>query len=167
MNPRSLRRKRESCAPRSRVTSRPPSMIFPEVTGSIVATQFRSVLFPDPEGPMMATNSPVSMASETSSRAVVMESLFPNSLPTCSMESTCDAPLAFAVAVCRTGDGGLLALRSLVVVSAAVRAVVVGALPPLSVRVMFRSLRSAVELPYVLHGTKSFFAAPSIALTRT
>ncbi len=40
------------------MTSRPSTRMWPLVTVSMVATQFRSVVLPEPDGPMMPTNSP-------------------------------------------------------------------------------------------------------------
>ena len=77
MKPSSSRRNFASSALRRRVMSRPPSVMAPDVTESMVATQFSSVDLPEPDGPMMATNSPLRTDSDTSSSAVVTTPLPP------------------------------------------------------------------------------------------
>ena len=67
------------------VMSRPPTMMWPLVTESMVETQFRSVVLPEPEGPMMPTNSPAATSKLTPARAWVTESRLPK---TFSMERT-------------------------------------------------------------------------------
>ena len=77
MKPRSSRRKRESARARRDVTSRPSTRMWPLVTVSMVATQFRSVVLPDPDGPMIPTNSPGMTSKLMSFIACVIESRLP------------------------------------------------------------------------------------------
>src|SRR3989442_7593488 len=51
------------------VISSSPTTTLPDVAWSIPATRFSKVVFPDPEGPMIATNPCVGIVRETSSRA--------------------------------------------------------------------------------------------------
>ena len=44
-------------------------MMFPLVTVSMVEMQFKSVLLPEPDGPITPTNSPLQMSNDTSSSA--------------------------------------------------------------------------------------------------
>ena len=69
--PNSSRRNFASSAPERPVTSRPPTEIRPAVGASMVARQFRSVDLPEPDGPMIPTNSPASTAKLTWSSARV------------------------------------------------------------------------------------------------
>ena len=77
MKPRSSRRNFASARERRPVTSRPSTRMCPLVTVSMVATQFRSVVLPEPDGPMMPTNSPGITSKLMSRTALVTESLFP------------------------------------------------------------------------------------------
>ena len=54
------------------VTSTPRTKTWPLVAESIVETQLSSVDLPEPEAPMMATNSPSLTSKETSARARVV-----------------------------------------------------------------------------------------------
>ena len=71
MKPSLSRRKRDRAAPRSAVTSVPSTVMEPEVGASMVETQLSSVVFPEPEAPMMPTNSPGRTSKLRSLRAVV------------------------------------------------------------------------------------------------
>ena len=51
--------------------------MFPLLTRSIVEMQLSSVVFPDPLGPMIATNSPFSTDSEMPLSALVSENALP------------------------------------------------------------------------------------------
>ena len=66
-----------SALPFKRVSSFPSMTMEPEVGRSMVETQFNSVVFPDPEGPITPTNSPASSDRETPSRAWVTAPPFP------------------------------------------------------------------------------------------
>jgi hypothetical protein len=55
----------------SRLTSLPSSVYVPESNVSSSPATLRNVVFPDPDGPITATNSPSSMRSEKSSSAWV------------------------------------------------------------------------------------------------
>ena len=57
--------------------SSPPTNICPLVTLSIVEIQLSKVVFPLPEAPIMATNSPSSTSNEILSIAFVRFNLFP------------------------------------------------------------------------------------------
>ena len=85
MKPKSSRRNFASWRRDMPVMSRPPTMMWPLVTVSMVDTQFSSVVLPEPEGPMMPTNSPAATSKETPARAWVTESRLPK---TFSMERT-------------------------------------------------------------------------------
>ena len=52
-------------------------MMFPLVTVSMVEMQFKSVLLPEPDGPITPTNSPSQMSNDTSSSARVTASREP------------------------------------------------------------------------------------------
>ena len=80
MKPKSSRRNFASWRFDMPVISRPPTMMCPLVTVSMVETQFRSVVLPEPEGPMMPTNSPAA----TSKRRVVDHT----GLPSAKIRST-------------------------------------------------------------------------------
>ncbi|VWL90074.1 Uncharacterised protein [Collinsella intestinalis] len=71
MKPSCSRRKRVSLACFMRVTSAPLMTTLPLVTVSMVDTQLSRVDLPDPEAPMMPTNSPLSTAKDTSANARV------------------------------------------------------------------------------------------------
>lgn len=71
MKPSSSRRKRAASLGESPEVSLPFTKIHPEVGASMVAKQFSNVDFPDPLGPMMATNSPASTEKLTFSSACV------------------------------------------------------------------------------------------------
>lgn len=77
MNPRSSRRNRASWRLFIPVMSRPPITMRPDVARSIVAMQLSSVVLPDPDGPMMATNSPDSTSKLTPASALVTASFDP------------------------------------------------------------------------------------------
>ena len=75
-------------------------MMFPLVTVSMVEMQFKSVLLPEPDGPITPTNSPSQMSNDTSSSARVMASREPYTFRTSRTESrTLRLPgvLAFAM----------------------------------------------------------------------
>ena len=73
-NPSSSRRKRESSLEESVVISRPATRMEPLVTTSIVDMQFKSVDLPEPDGPMIPTNSPSSTKKLTPARPSVASS---------------------------------------------------------------------------------------------
>ena len=75
------RRKSESLRPLRSEMSLPFSRIWPVVGVSMVAMQLSSVVFPDPLGPMMPTNSPRSTEKLRPSKAVVTDPLPPYSFP--------------------------------------------------------------------------------------
>ncbi len=54
------------------VRSFPSMRILPEVTSSMPLRQLSSVVFPQPEGPMMATISPLSMVRSIPRRALTV-----------------------------------------------------------------------------------------------
>ena len=85
MKPRSSRRNFANWRFDMPVISRPPTMMCPLVTVSMVETQFKSVVLPEPEGPMMPTNSPAATSKLTPASAWVTESRLPK---TFSMERT-------------------------------------------------------------------------------
>ena len=58
MKPTVLERQRASSVCPIVAMSRPPMTIRPRVGESMPAIRFRSVVLPDPEGPISATNSP-------------------------------------------------------------------------------------------------------------
>ena len=57
--------------------SSPLKIMFPLVTVSMVEMQFKSVLLPEPDGPITPTNSPSQMSNDTSSSARVTASREP------------------------------------------------------------------------------------------
>jgi len=63
--------------PFSFVMSVPPTKICPAVTLSIVDMQFSNVVLPEPEEPMIATNSPFSTSNDMLSMALVKLDLLP------------------------------------------------------------------------------------------
>ena len=65
MKPRSSRRNFANARERRPVMSRPSTRMCPLVTVSMVATQFSSVVLPEPDGPMTAMLSPARMAKFT------------------------------------------------------------------------------------------------------
>ena len=77
MKPRSSRRNFDNWRLRSCVMSSPLRMMFPLVTVSMVEMQFKSVLLPEPDGPITPTNSPSQMSNDTSSSARVTASREP------------------------------------------------------------------------------------------
>ena len=62
-------------------------MMFPLVTVSMVEMQFRSVLLPEPDGPITPTNSPLQISNDTSSSARVTASREPYTFRTSRTES--------------------------------------------------------------------------------
>ena len=83
--------------------SSPFTSTLPLVTASIVETQLSSVDLPEPEAPMMPTNSPAATSNETSRRACVTLLRLPYTFSTCRTSSTGDAADATGVAVAPTG----------------------------------------------------------------
>ena len=77
MKPRSSRRNFANARERRPVMSRPSTRMCPLVTVSMVATQFSSVVLPEPDGPMMPTNSPGATSKLMSLMARVTESRLP------------------------------------------------------------------------------------------
>ena len=75
--PSRSRRNRASSRSGSWETSSPSSRISPALTVSMVEMQLRRVVFPLPEAPMMAMNSPSSTVKLTRSRALVTLFLLP------------------------------------------------------------------------------------------
>ena len=71
MNPSCSRRKRVSLSDFKRVTSAPLMTTLPLVTVSMVDTQLSSVDLPEPEAPIMPTNSPLFTVNDTSASARV------------------------------------------------------------------------------------------------
>ena len=71
IKPSRSRRNRVSSFPFSFVSSRPSTRMEPEVGLSMVDTQFKRVVLPEPEAPMMPTNSPGRTSKLRSLRAVV------------------------------------------------------------------------------------------------
>ena len=69
--PSRSRRKRASSAAGRFDTLTPSRRMSPALTVSMVEMQLRSVVFPEPEAPMMARNSPSSTVKLTRSRALV------------------------------------------------------------------------------------------------
>ena len=77
MKPSRSRRNFASSLPFNFVSSRPSMTMEPEVGRSMVDTQLRRVVLPDPEGPITPTNSPASRDRDTPSRARVTAPPFP------------------------------------------------------------------------------------------
>ena len=69
--PSRSRRKRERALPRRAVTSVPSTVMVPEEGRSMVDTQFKRVVLPEPDAPITPTNSPGSTSKLRSSRARV------------------------------------------------------------------------------------------------
>ena len=92
IKPSRSRRNRVSSFPFRRVSSRPSTRMEPEVGLSMVDTQFKRVVLPEPEAPMMPTYSPASRDRSTPSRARVAAPRFPYTLVrpvTCSKLAIC------------------------------------------------------------------------------
>lgn len=75
--PMRSRRSRVSCLSLRVERSVSPTKVEPSLTESSPAMQCMRVDFPDPEGPMMAVNSPVRNSTETESSAVTRVSPLP------------------------------------------------------------------------------------------
>ena len=77
IKPSRSRRKRVSSLPRNLVSSCPSTWMEPEVGRSMVEMQFKRVVLPEPEAPMIPTYSPAARDRLTPSRARVAASRRP------------------------------------------------------------------------------------------
>src|SRR5436309_12899506 len=85
MNPMWSARQRASSVSRIDEMTRPSMLIRPCVGVSIPAIRFRSVVLPDPDGPIRAMNSPVSMVRSMSSSTGMLRESRRYALETCSI----------------------------------------------------------------------------------
>ena len=75
-NPKAFSRRRERPASFKPVTDVPPTVISPDVTGSIPERQCRRVDLPEPDGPMTATDCPAGIVTSTPASALTAPKFF-------------------------------------------------------------------------------------------